>query len=77
MYFLRDILSFEIRSSSSSSSLVLVLSEQYIFRRNVSNQSIDKFKQKLRDIDWNNTKTLQNINDAYIKFLEIFLKKLN
>ena len=74
MYFLRDILSFEIRSSSS---LVLVLSEQYIFRRNVSNQSIDKFKQKLRDIDWNNTKTLQNVNDAYIKFLEIFLKKLN
>ena len=74
MYFLRDILSFEIRSSSS---LVLVLSEQYIFRRNVSNQSIDKFKQKLRDIDWNNTKTLQNVNDAYIKFLEMFLKKLN
>ena len=47
--------------------------EKYIFKRNISDQSIDKFKQKLRNIDWNNIKILQNVNDAYIKFLEMFL----
>ena len=47
------------------------ITEQYIFKRNISDQSIDKFKQKLRNIDWNNIKILQNVNDAYSKFLEI------
>ena len=47
--------------------------EQYIFKRNISDQSIDKFNQNLRNIDWNNVKILQNVNDAYSKFCEIFV----
>ena len=53
------------------------ITEQYIFKRNISDQSIDKLKQKLRNIDWNNIKTLQSVNDAYSKFLEIFLSLYN
>ena len=53
------------------------ITEQYIFKRNISDQSIDKFKQKLRNIDWNNIKILRNVNDAYSKFLEIFLSLYN
>ena len=48
-------------------------SEQYIFKSNISDQSIEKFKQKLRDVDWNNMKILQNFDDAYSKSLVIFL----
>ena len=48
-------------------------SEQYIFKCNISDLSINKLKQILRNIDWNNIKILQNINDAYCKFLETFL----
>ena len=51
--------------------------EKYIFKRNISDQTIDKFKQKLCNIDWNNIKILQNANDAYIKFLKIFLSLYN
>ena len=51
--------------------------EQYIFKRNISDRSIDKFKQKLRNIDWNNIKILHNFNDAYSKFFEIFLSLYN
>ena len=53
------------------------ITEQYIFKFNISGQSIDKFNQKLRNIDWNNIKILQNVNDAYSKFLEIFLSLYN
>ena len=53
------------------------ITEQYIFKRNISDQSIGKFKQKLRNIDWNNIKILRNVNDAYSKFLEIFLSLYN
>ena len=49
------------------------ITESYIFKRNISDQSIGKFNQKLRNIDWNNIKILRNVNDAYSKFLEIFL----
>ena len=52
-------------------------SEQYIFKRNISDQSIDKFKQKLSNINWSNIKLLQNVNDAYSKFLEFFLSLNN
>ena len=51
--------------------------EKHIFKRNISDQTIDKFKQKLCNIDWNNIKILQNANDAYIKFLKIFLSLYN
>ena len=47
--------------------------EQCIFKHNISDQSINKFKQKLCNIDWNNINILQNVNDAYSKFLELFL----
>ena len=40
--------------------------EQCFFKDNISDQSIDQFKRKLRNIDWNNIKTLQNVNDAYM-----------
>ena len=50
---------------------------KYIFKSNISDQSIDEFKQKLRNIDWNNIKILQNVNDAYSKFLKIFLSLYN
>ena len=53
------------------------ITEQYIFKRNISDQSIGKFKQKLRNIDWNNIKILRNVNDAYSKFLEILLSLYN
>ena len=51
--------------------------EKYIFKRNILDQTIDRFKQKLRNIDWNIIKILQNANDAYIKFLKIFLSLYN
>ena len=53
------------------------ITEQYIFKGNISDQSIDNFKQKLCNIDWNNIKILRNVNDAYSKFLEIFLSLYN
>ena len=53
------------------------ITEQYIFKRNTSDQSIGKLKQKLRHIDWNNIKILRNVNDAYSKFLDIFLSLYN
>ena len=53
------------------------ITEQYIFKHNISDQSIGKFEQKLRNIDWNNIKILRNVNDAYSKFFEIFLSLYN
>ena len=53
------------------------ITENNIFKRNISNQSIDKFKLKFRNIDWNNIKILPNVNDAYSKFLEMFLSLYN
>ena len=53
------------------------IAEQYIFIRNISDQSIDKFEQKLSNIDWNKIKILRNVIDAYSKFLEIFLSLYN
>ena len=47
------------------------------FKRNISDQSIDRLKQKLRNIDWNNIEIIRNVNDAYSKFLEIFLSLCN
>ena len=51
--------------------------EQCVFKGNISDQLINKFKRKLRNIDSNNIKTLQNANDAYSEFLEIFLSLYN
>ena len=36
--------------------------EQYIFKRNISDQSIDRFKQKLSNIDWNKMKIFRNFS---------------
>ena len=51
--------------------------DHYIFKRNISDQSIDKFKQKLRNIDWKNIKILRNVNEVYSKFIKIFLSLYN
>ena len=51
--------------------------EQFIFKRNISDQSIDRFKEKLRNINWNNINILQNVNVALSKFLEGFLSLYN
>ena len=51
--------------------------EQYIFKPNISDQLIGKFKQKLRNTDWNNIKILRNVNDAYSKFLKFFVSLYN
>ena len=53
------------------------ITEQYISKRNILDTSIDKFKQKLRNIDWNNIKISRNVNDAYSKFFKIFLSLYN
>ena len=53
------------------------ITEQYIFKRYISDHSIDKFKQKLRNIDWNNIKILRNVNNTYSKFLELFVSLYN
>ena len=52
--------------------MIPMINKAIHFKRNQSNtflkeifQSIDKFKQKLRNIGWNNIKILQNINDVY------------
>ena len=53
------------------------ITEQYISKRNISDLSIDKFKQKLRNIDWNNIKISRSVSDAYSKFFKIFLSLYN
>ena len=63
--------------STAKTKIDTEIPEQYIFKCNISDQSIDKFKQKVRNIDWSNINILQNVNDAYSKFLEIFLSLSN
>ena len=41
------------------------------------NNCLDKFTLKLSNITWNNIKVLQNVNDAYSKFIEVFLSLYN
>ena len=44
--------------------------EEFIYKRNYSGNSIETFKQKLREINWNEVKQSNNANESYAKFSE-------
>ena len=46
-------------------------------KRNISEQSIKKFKQKLRDVTWDDIKIFDSVNHSYDRFLQIFLSLYN
>ena len=54
-----------------------IKTEQYILRRNISDQSIKKFKQKLRDVTWDDIEIFDSVNRSYDRFLQIFLSLYN
>ena len=56
---------------------VNIKTEQHILKRNISDQSIKKLKQKLRDVTWNDIKTFDSVNHSYNRFLQIFLSLYN
>ena len=39
-----------------------------MYKRNYSNNSVDTFKQKLREVNWNEVKQSNNANESYAKF---------
>ena len=45
--------------------------EEFIYKRNYSDNSIETFKQKLRELKWNEVKQSNNANESYAKFSEI------
>ena len=45
--------------------------EEFICKRNYSSNSIETFKQKLREVNWNEVKQSNNANESYAKFSEI------
>ena len=45
--------------------------EEFIFKRNYSSNSIETFKQKLREVNWNKVKQFNNANESYAKCYEI------
>ena len=56
---------------------VKIETEQYILKRNISDQSTKKFKQKLRDVTWDDIKIFDSVNHSYNRFLQIFLSLCN
>ena len=56
---------------------VNIKTEQYILKRNISDQSIKKFKQKLRDVTWDDIKIFDSVSHSYDRFLQIFLSLYN
>ena len=44
---------------------VNIKTEQYILKCNISDQSIKKFKQKLRDVTWDDSKIFDSVNHSY------------
>ena len=46
-------------------------------KRNISDQSIKKFKQKLRGVTWDDIKIFDSVNNSYDRFLQIFLSLYN
>ena len=42
--------------------------EEFIYNRNYSGNSIGTFKQKLREVNWNEVKQSNNANESYAKF---------
>ena len=45
--------------------------EEFIYKRNYSSNSIETFKQKQREVNWNNVKQYNNANQSNAKFSEI------
>ena len=45
--------------------------EEFIHKRNSTGNSIETFKQKLREVSWNEIKQSKNANESYVKFSEI------
>ena len=46
--------------------------ERFIFRHNLSNISVEKFKYKLRTVSWDSITNSSDTNKAYDDFIEIF-----
>ena len=51
--------------------------EQCILKRKICDQSIKTFKQKLRDVIWDDIKITESVNFSYNRFLQIFLSLYN
>ena len=45
--------------------------ERYIFRRNLSDISVEKFKYKLHTVSWDSTTNSSDTNNSYDNFIEI------
>ena len=45
--------------------------EEFIYKRNYSSNSIETFKRKLREVNWNEVKQSNNANKSFAKFSEI------
>ena len=56
---------------------VNIKTEQYILKRNITDQPIKKFKQKLRGVTWDDIKIFDSVNNSYDRFLQIFLSLYN
>ena len=56
---------------------VNIKTEQYILKRSISDQSIKKLKQKLRDVTWDDIKIFDSVNHSYNRFLQIFISLYN
>ena len=48
-------------------------SEEFIYKRNYSSNSIETFKYKLRQVNWNDVKQSNNANKSYAKFTRYLL----
>ena len=56
---------------------VSIRTEQYILKRNICDQFIKKFKQKLHDVIWDDIRIIDSVNHSYKRFLQIFLSLSN
>ena len=56
---------------------VNIKTEQCILKHNICDKSIKKFKQKLRDVTWDDIKIFDSVNHSYDRFLQIFLSPYN
>ena len=49
----------------------------YLYKRNINNETVEKFNQKLYEIDWNEVKSCQNASESYEIFLTKFISIYN
>ena len=57
---------------SKVSAVVNIKTEQYIFKHNICDQPINKFRQKFFDITWDYIEIFNNINRSFNRLLQIF-----